>query len=103
MVNVGAVRPDLYQRFADTAAVVPPLRERRADLVTIAEKILYRLAADCSQRRTGFSAEAAARLTAYEWPGNVRELHNVVERLLIQPGEDPVSAADVDRAMTRRF
>lgn len=103
MVNVGAIRPELYQRFADTAAVVPPLRERRADLVTIAEKILYRLAADCSQRRTGFSADAATRLTAYEWPGNVRELHNVVERLLLQPGEDPVSAADVDRAMTRRY
>lgn len=103
MVNVGAIRPDLYQRFAETTVVVPPLRERRADLVTIAEKMLYRLAADCSQRRNGFTADAAARLAAYEWPGNVRELHNVVERLLLQPGEDPVSAADVDRAMIRRY
>ncbi len=102
MVNVGAVRPDLYERFAPTVVVVPPLRERRADLVTIAEKILYRLAADASQRRTGFAADAAARLAAYGWPGNVRELHNVVERLLLQPGEDPVSAADIDRAMIRR-
>ncbi len=103
MVNVGAIRPDLYQRFADVTVIVPPLRERRADLVTIAEKILYRVAADCSQRRNGFSAEAAARLAAYDWPGNVRELHNVVERMLLQPGEDPVSAADVDRAMIRRY
>jgi hypothetical protein len=102
MVNVQAVRPDLYERLAQAMVVVPPLRERRADLVTIAEKMLYRLAADASQRRTGFAADAAARLASSEWPGNLRELKNVVERLLLQPGDDPVSAADVDRAMTRR-
>ena len=103
MVQVSAVRPDLYERLAQASVVVPPLRERRADLVTIAEKMLYRLAADASQRRTGFAADAAARLTAHEWPGNVRELRNVVERLLLQPGEDPVTAADVERAMIRRY
>jgi hypothetical protein len=103
MVQVQAVRQDLYERLAQAALVVPPLRERKADLVTIAEKMLYRLAADASQRRTGFAADAAARLAAYEWPGNVRELRNVVERLLLQPGEDPVSSADVDRAMTKRY
>ena len=102
MVNVGAVRPDLYQKLADTAVVVPPLRERSADTVGIAEKILFRLAADCSQRRTGFAADAAGRLITYEWPGNVRELRNVVERLLLQPCEDPIRATDIDRAMTRR-
>ncbi|MBZ0234717.1 MAG: sigma 54-interacting transcriptional regulator, partial [Deltaproteobacteria bacterium] len=102
MVNVQAVRQDLYERLATATVVVPPLRERRADIVTIAEKMLYRLAADASQRRTGFAADAAARLAACDWPGNVRELRNVVERLLLQPGEDPVSATDVDRAMTRR-
>jgi DNA-binding NtrC family response regulator len=103
MVNVQAVRQDLYDLMAPATVVVPPLRERKADLVTIAEKMLYRLAADASQRRTGFAADAAARLASYDWPGNVRELRNVVERLLLQPGEDPVSAADIERAMTRRF
>jgi DNA-binding NtrC family response regulator len=102
MVQVQAVRQDLYERLATAAVVVPPLRERKADLVTIAEKMLYRLAADASQRRTGFAADGAARLAAYDWPGNVRELRNVIERLLMQPGEDPVSAADIDRAMIRR-
>jgi DNA-binding NtrC family response regulator len=102
MVNVQAVRQDLYERLASASVVVPPLRERKADLVAIAEKMLYRLAADASQRRTGFAADAAARLASFDWPGNVRELKNVVERLLLQPGEDPVSAADVDRAMIRR-
>ncbi len=103
MVNVQAVRQDLYEHLAAATVVVPPLRERRADIVTIAEKMLYRLAADASQRRTGFAADAAARLAAYDWPGNVRELQNVVERLLLQTGEDPVSAADIDRAMIRRY
>jgi hypothetical protein len=61
-----------------------------------------RLSADASQRRTGF-ADAAARFAAYEALSNVHEPRNVVACLLLQPGNNPVSAAGVHRAMTRRY
>ncbi len=93
------VRPDLFGYVARATLVVPPLRERRGDITTIAEKMLSRLAVNAGFQRAGFSPGATARLLSHHWPGNVRELACVVARLAAFPGSDAVSDHELARAM----
>ena len=72
-VDAGRFRSDLFHRRNQCQIRVPPLRERRADIVPIAEHFLRQHAANAE-----FSAEAKAALERYLWPGNVREVRNVV-------------------------
>jgi transcriptional regulator with PAS, ATPase and Fis domain len=63
---------------------VPPLRERREDIVPLAHHFLARYTREMGKSVPGFAQETLAALTAYDWPGNVRELENEIQRLLIQ-------------------
>ncbi|MBI4881022.1 MAG: sigma-54-dependent Fis family transcriptional regulator, partial [Planctomycetes bacterium] len=91
----GRFRDDLYYRIRVLEIAVPPLRERREDILPIAEHLLARLAAESGRARPEIGAAAAARLVAYDWPGNVRELRNVLERALILGAADTLAADDV--------
>src|SRR5688500_1061842 len=88
-------REDLYHRLAVLTLSLPPLRERGADVVRLAEHFLTRACADYGvpAKRLGESARAA--LTTYAWPGNVRELGNVMERVALLSNETEVTAADL--------
>jgi two-component system, NtrC family, nitrogen regulation response regulator NtrX len=79
----GEFREDLYFRLAVVPIVVPPLRERPADIPALVEHFAAGLAKELGSRRRSFSAPAMERLAGYRFPGNVRELRNLVERLLI--------------------
>jgi two-component system response regulator HydG len=74
-VRGGSFRQDLYYRLTVLSVTVPPLRERREDILPIA---CHLLAEERAELR-GFSERAQARLLAYAWPGNVRELQNAVK------------------------
>ena len=78
-VAQGRLRDDLYYRLGVLPVQLPPLRERRDDIPTIAHSLLQDLQMDAA-RQLGIHADALARLQEHEWPGNVRELHNVLER-----------------------
>ena len=78
-VERGAFRPDLFFRLNTVELRVPPLRERREDILAIAAEALADLHAAGTPRRE-LSPAAANRLLAYPWPGNVRELLSVLER-----------------------
>jgi NtrC-family two-component system response regulator AlgB len=80
-VTAGKFREDLFYRINVIQIDVPPLRDRREDLLPLAETLLKKL----SQRRplAGFTPDATAALQGYTWPGNVRELRNVIERAAI--------------------
>jgi DNA-binding NtrC family response regulator len=80
LVRAGAFREDLYYRLAGLSVELPPLRERRQDIVPLAEHFLSQ-EGDGVQR--GFAADARARLVAHRWPGNARELRHVVQLALI--------------------
>ncbi len=85
-----AFREDLYYRLNVIGFVIPPLRERRDDIVPLAEFLLHRHTAP------GFvmpvlSAEFKKLLSAYRWPGNVRELENMMRKLLILADPDLVA------------
>ena len=100
-ISENEFREDLYHRLSVILIHVPPLRERRDDIPTIALHFVDRLA-----RRNGVDAKtieepALSRLKSLEWRGNVRELHNVIERLLILSGAT-VTPDDVIRYVEPR-
>jgi len=80
-------REDLFHRLAVMPLRLPPLRERREDVLPLAEAFLERERAAGKTRADGFSPEAGELLRGYLWPGNVRELRSVVERAALVAGE----------------
>src|SRR6202789_1830829 len=78
-VETGRFREDLFFRLNVLAIHVPPLRERRADIVPLASHFLARLTPVHGRAEASFDPESLKVLQAYAWPGNVRELKNAVE------------------------
>src|SRR5690606_87341 len=83
MVREGRFREDLLYRLNVITLTLPPLRERREDLLELAERFLARFVKEYARPARGFSDEARAALLDYHWPGNIRELRNVIERASI--------------------
>jgi len=81
-------RQDLFFRLNVVPIHLPPLRERRGDIVPLAEEFMRRFSRKHGVHIKGFSDAALAALQAHSWPGNVRELQNVVERAVILCGDD---------------
>jgi transcriptional regulator with AAA-type ATPase domain/tetratricopeptide (TPR) repeat protein len=79
----GRFREDLYHRLAVISFSMPPLRERGADVVMLAERLLATACQDYGLPRKRLSPAAETALRAYSWPGNVRELANVMERVVL--------------------
>jgi DNA-binding NtrC family response regulator len=95
LVAQGRIREDLFYRINAVTLRVPPLRERKEDVPTLAEHFLQSLRAAGSVTRA-LSVEAKTALCAYGWPGNIRELRNVIERLVLMgAGTGAVSGEDV--------
>ncbi len=81
-VASGQFREDLFYRLNVLHLQLPPLRERREDIPTLAAFLLERHGARRDPHPQGFTAEALSALVQYPWPGNVRELENAVERAI---------------------
>lgn len=82
-VKDGYFREDLFFRMNVLAISVPPLRERRADILPLAEHLLIMLRTVHGRPGAQLSEAARKMLAAYEWPGNVRELRNALERAVV--------------------
>jgi two-component system, NtrC family, response regulator AtoC len=83
LIAAGRFREDLYFRLNVVSIHIPPLRERLADIVPLAELLLARLAAVHNRIGAQFSDDAKQALLTYSWPGNIREMKNVIERALV--------------------
>ncbi len=94
-VDAGRFREDLFYRLNVFPIRVPALRERREDIVPLAEFLLARAAARTSVGCPVLSPEACALLRSYGWPGNVRELDNVMQRALIVHDGRQIEARDI--------
>jgi Nif-specific regulatory protein len=79
----GKFREDLYYRLNVFAIFVPPLRERKSDLLLLADHFLQKYAREHKKDIRRISTPAIDMFTAYHWPGNVRELENVIERAVL--------------------
>jgi PAS domain S-box-containing protein len=82
-VREGSFREDLYYRLNVFPIQIPPLRERRDDIVLLASAFTAKFAQGIGRQIESLSEECKERLEAYSWPGNVRELQNVIERAVI--------------------
>jgi len=95
LVAQGRFRQDLLFRLNTIELRLPPLRERREDIIPIAYRRLAALAAKYGRRIEGFDDGAVQVLRGYPWPGNVRELGNVIERAVLMARGATVTAADL--------
>ncbi len=97
-VAAGRFREDLLFRLNTIELHLPPLRERREDILPLAQYFLRHHAARYGKQRAGISDEAAYLLRSYDWPGNVRELDHAVERAVLLARLDNLDTADFSLA-----
>ena len=88
-------RDDLYYRLKVFPILIPPLRERKEDILPLAEFFLKRVREKHKGRARSFSPEAARTLLSYGWPGNVRELEHAVERAIILCSDEEIRPEDL--------
>jgi two-component system response regulator HydG len=88
-------REDLYYRVNVVRIDVPPLRERPADVLPLAQEFIRRASATGPRQVRGLSHKAAERLLAYEWPGNVRELENAMQSAVALARFDELAVEDL--------
>jgi transcriptional regulator with GAF, ATPase, and Fis domain len=98
-IEAGEFRQDLYYRLNVVSLEMPALRERREDIMLLANYFADKYGAKCNRKLLGFSAEARACLTAYDWPGNVRELENAIERAIVLGTTDLILPEDLPEAV----
>jgi two-component system nitrogen regulation response regulator NtrX len=98
-IAIGEFREDLFYRLNVIPFVVPPLRDRKEDIGTLARHFLKEMAQTHQRPERLLTPEAQAALEVYRWPGNVRELKNLIERMVIIAPESeqnlPITGADV--------
>jgi DNA-binding NtrC family response regulator len=95
LVKQNTFRRDLFHRIYVFPLLLPPLRERLEDFPVLIEHFARQVAAQNGWKEKIFTKDAIDELRRYAWPGNIRELRNVVERLVLLSGEEPVAATDV--------
>jgi len=83
LVRNGKFREDLYYRLNTISLELPPLRERRDEIIPLAERFMKEFAEKYRRTVSSFSSKAIDELTGYPWPGNIRELRNCVEKAVI--------------------
>ncbi|HJU55451.1 MAG TPA: sigma 54-interacting transcriptional regulator [Pyrinomonadaceae bacterium] len=82
-ISQGEFREDLYYRLNVFTIFMPPLRERKSDVLLLADHFLEKYAREHSKSIRRISTPAIDMLTSYHWPGNVRELENIIERAVL--------------------
>jgi len=94
-VAAGQFRKDLYYRLATVEVLLPPLRDRPAEIEPLARLFIDEVAARAELPVPRVSADAVAALLAHEWPGNVRELRNRIERAMALGGGEELGPSDL--------
>jgi formate hydrogenlyase transcriptional activator len=98
-VRNGTFRKDLYYRLNVVSIVLPPLRERRGDLVPLANHFVRKHARNTTRTVIGISEEARAAIVNYDWPGNVRELENAMERAVVLGSTELILPDDLPESL----
>jgi DNA-binding NtrC family response regulator len=94
-IKMGKLREDLYYRICAISIHLPPLRERREDILPLATAFLKRYGSQAGREMTGFTPEAADTLRAFDWPGNVRQLQNEIQRAVLMGERSLIDVRDL--------
>jgi two-component system response regulator GlrR len=94
-VREGRLREDLYYRLNVMPIRLPPLRDRRGDILPLAQHLLDRESSAMGKAMRGFTRAAAEKVLMYPWPGNVRELENKIKQALVLASGDQIDATDL--------
>lgn len=95
LVNDNIFRKDLYYRLRVIPIYLPPLRERKEDILSLTDFFLTRFSKRSKKQKLQISKDAQKKLEHYHWPGNVRELENTIERALILSRDAILQADDI--------
>ncbi len=95
MVSEGSFREDFYYRIFVYPIAMPPLRERKEDILPIAYHFLEQFNSGLGKNIKGFDSNAVTKLTQYDWPGNVRQLRNAIERASILCDKELISLKEL--------
>jgi transcriptional regulator with GAF, ATPase, and Fis domain len=95
MVAKGSFREDFYYRIDVYPILIPPLKERKTDILPIAYHFLGQFNKKMGKQILKFDQQAVNRLTEYDWPGNVRQLRNTIERAAILCETDQISLSNL--------
>jgi DNA-binding NtrC family response regulator len=95
MVAAGLFREDFYYRIFVYPIRLPPLKERKSDILPIAYYFLEQYSRNMGKQIDGFDDVAVSRLTEYNWPGNVRQLKNTIERAVILCEKDRITLQEL--------
>ncbi|MFZ5634652.1 MAG: sigma-54-dependent transcriptional regulator [Bacillota bacterium] len=98
----GNFREDLFYRLNVVEIVMPPLRERKADIPDLINHIIKHCNLEYRKAITGFSDEAMALLKNYDWPGNIRELKNVCERAVLMSNGPVLTVQDLPVSLQKK-
>jgi DNA-binding NtrC family response regulator len=101
-IRRGNFRSDLFYRLNVIAINLPPLRERRDDLLLLIESFLQALAQESGAEAKALSSEALDAVMVYEWPGNVRELENALEHAVVLSRGNLIDGASLPERITKR-
>jgi DNA-binding NtrC family response regulator len=101
-IRRGNFRSDLFYRLNVIAINLPPLRERRDDLLLLIEALLQNLATETGTDPKALVAEALDAVMVYEWPGNVRELDNALEHAVVLTRGNLIEASSLPERITKR-
>lgn len=99
LVEQGLFREDLFYRIHVIEIPLPPLSERGADILTLANHFLQKFSVDMNKVPPTLSDEALNALSQYIWPGNVRELENVIQRLVVINDDPVINITDLPESM----
>ncbi len=94
-IAAGEFREDLFYRLNVVTINMPPLRERKEDIVPLATYFLQRFGEDLKKPMRGFSPGALRALTRHNWPGNIRELENTIERAVLMADSGVIEPGDL--------
>ncbi len=101
-IRRGNFRSDLFYRLNVIAINLPPLRERRDDLLLLIEALLQNLATETGTEPKALASEALDAVMVYEWPGNVRELDNALEHAVVLTRGNLIEASSLPERITKR-
>ncbi len=101
-IRRGNFRSDLFYRLNVIALNLPPLRDRRDDLILLIENFLQQMATENDTEPKALASEALDAVMVYEWPGNVRELENALEHDTVLPRSSLLDGAALPERITRR-